>query len=331
MKVIFVYRRKGVGAFSLEELFHAVAVELRGRIEVIEYEAGSRWNVLRDVWRLRSMKADIYHVTGDITYFAMLLPRDKTVLVVPDIRHYLIGLRGIKRWIYKWIWLKGPIHAARAVTALSGETRQSIIDHLGVSEKNIGVIECCHASVFKPLPRPFNSAKPVVLHIGTDNNKNVLRLIEALRGIKCRLALIGRLDAPLRRKLAENNIEYVSHFNLTQEEVYRQYIDCDIVSFVSLGEGFGVPIIEAQACARPLITSNISPMKEAAGNGACLVDPLDVRQIREGILRIIGDSAYRSRLVELGLENVGRYSPSVISAKHYDLFRTMGGAAESKS
>lgn len=331
MKVIFVYRRKAMGAFSLEELFHAVAMELRGRIEVVEFEAASRWGVLLDAWRLRRMNADIYHVTGDITYFAMFLPREKTVLVVPDIRHYLIGLRGIKQWIYKWLWLKGPIYAARAVIALSWETRKNIINHLGISGNKIGVIECCHASIFKPLPRPFNSSKPVVLQIGTGNNKNVLRLIEALRGIKCRLALIGQLSAPMEQKLAENNVEYVNFFNLTQEEVYRQYIDCDIVSFVSLGEGFGVPILEAQACARPLITSDISPMKEAAGNGACLVDPLDVRQIREGMLRIIGDSAYRSRLVELGLENVVRFSPSIIGAKHYELYRTMCGGSESLS
>lgn len=325
MKVVFIYRRKATGAFSLEELFHAVAMELRARIEVIEYEAASRWGVLLDVWLLRRMKADIYHVTGDITYFAMFLPREKTVLVVPDIRHYLIGLRGIKRWIYKWVWLKGPIHAARAVIALSWETRTNIINHLGVSGENVGVIECCHASIFKPVPRPFNSSKPVVLQVGTGTNKNVVRLIEALRDIKCRLALIGPLNAEMKQKLAEVNVEYVNYFNLTQEEVFRRYIECDIVSFVSLGEGFGVPILEAQACARPLITSDISPMKEAAGNGACLVDPLDVRQIREGILRIIGDPVYRSRLVELGLENVVRYSPSIIGAKHYELYRTMCG------
>lgn len=329
MKVIFVYRRKVAGAFSLEELFHAVAGELRGRIEVIEYEAGSRWNVLLDAWRLRRMNADIYHVTGDITYFAMLLPRERTVLVVPDIRHYLVGLRGIKRWIYKWVWLKGPIYAARAVTALSWETRQSITDHLGISKKEIGVIECCHSLIFKPAPRPFNSSKPVVLHVGTAYNKNVPRLIEALRGINCRLVLIGKLDASLERLLAENNIDYVNHFNLPQEEVYRRYVDCDIVSFVSLGEGFGVPILEAQACARPLITSNISPMKEAAGNGACLVDPRDVRQIREGILHIIGDAVYRAKLVERGLKNVARFSPAAISGQHYDLFRTICAARKS--
>jgi glycosyltransferase involved in cell wall biosynthesis len=65
----------------------------------------------------------------------------------------------------------------------------------------------------------------------------------------------------------------------------EQYVKCDVVAFLSLGEEFRVPIMEAQAVARPLITSNISPMREVAGEGACLIDPLDVAQIRTGIQR----------------------------------------------
>jgi glycosyltransferase involved in cell wall biosynthesis len=148
-------------------------------------------------------------------------------------------------------------------------------------------------------------------------------LIEALRGIKCQLVLIGQLDSALRQQLIKCGIDYVNHVDLTHEEISRHYAACDIVSFISLGEGFGVPIIEAQASGRPLITANVSPMREVAGDGACLVDPLDVSQIREGILRIMTDSDYRDQLVERGLRNATRYSPATISGQYLDLYRRL--------
>jgi glycosyltransferase involved in cell wall biosynthesis len=321
MKVVFVHRQRRRGAYSIEGLFRTVASELREQVQTVEYEAGSRWHILRDIRRLRSLQADVYHVTGDVHYLAFCLPAKKTVLTVHDINHYLRDLRGIKRWIYKWIWLMWPIRTAGAVTAVSIETRENIVRHLAISDRPIDVIENCHSDIFRPVQRPFNESCPVILQIGTQPHKNVPRLAEALQGIRCRLVLIGRLEPGLKKKLAECGVDYESHEDLTQEQLYRQYVDCDMVTFVSLAEGFGVPIIEAQATGRPLVTTDISPMRDVARDGACLVDPFDVSQIREGILRIIGDSKYRSELVDRGLRNVARYSPAAVSGRYLELYR----------
>lgn len=323
MKVVFIYRRRRTGAYSIEEVFHTIANELRKHVEVIEYETGTRWDMLRDVWRLWTIRADLYHLTGDINYFVPLLPHKKTVLTVHDIGHYLYGLRGFKRWIYKWLWLLWPIRAARAVTAVSKETRDNIVRHLGILGNRIETIENCHSAVFKPVSRPFNVTCPVILQVGTKSYKNVPRLIEALRGVRYQLVLIGQLDATLTQKLGECGVDYVNRVNLTHGEIYQQYVECDIVSFISIGEGFGVPIIEAQASGRPLITANASPMREVAGDGACLVDPLDVSQIREGICKVIADADYRDQLVERGLRNAARYSPATISGQYLDLYRRL--------
>ena len=238
-----------------------------------------------------------------------------------DIGHYLFGLSGIKRWLYKWFWLVFPIRQAGAVTSISTETCENIVKHLGITGSRVKVIENCHSAIFKPVEKLFAVNCPVILQVGTKPYKNVPRLVEALKGLRCRLVLIGSLDEEIKQKLAECGIDYENYVGLTHEELYKQYVECDIVSFTSIGEGFGVPIIEAQASGRPLITSDVSPMREAAGEGACLVDPLDVSQIREGVRRIIADSDYRDQLVELGLRNVVRYSPATISDQYLNLYK----------
>ena len=278
MKVVFIYRQQRQGVYSIEELFHTIASELGKQIEVVEYVAGSRSRLLLDAWRLRKLNADIYHVTGDIHYIVNLLPSKKTILTVHDIRHYLNDLKGIKRWLYKWIWLILPIRSARVITAISRETGEDIYKHLGITDMHIEVIENCHSAIFKRATKPFSAECPVILQVGTSPDKNVSRLVEALKGLHCRLVLIGRIDAELKQKLAECGVVYENHAGITHEELNRQYVKCDVVSFVSLGEGFGVPIIEAQAVGRPLITSNISPMREVAGDGAVLSIRLTYRR-----------------------------------------------------
>jgi glycosyltransferase involved in cell wall biosynthesis len=321
LKIVLIHRPFKPGGFSVEELFHAVADVLRPQVDLIEYEAGRRWSLLRDVWQLRKLKADIYHVTGDINYLVLLLPWRKTVLTVHDIGHFLFGLTGFKRWLYKWLWLVWPMRAARRITAVSKATEDAVVAHLGIARSRISTIDNCHSPLFKLTLRPFNQACPVILQVGTKPYKNVPRLIEALQGIPCKLVLIGVLDQALHQQLMACGIDHDNRVNLHHQQVAQAYVDCDIVSFVSVGEGFGVPIIEAQATGRPLVTSDLPPMSDVAGPGACLVSPLDVAQIRRAIQALIGDAAYRQRIVDAGLRNAARYSPQAIGGQYLALYR----------
>lgn len=325
MKIVLIYRKSRPGGYSIEELFRTIAGEMRKYAEVIEYECGSRWALFTDLWRLWAMHADVYHITGDINWLGLLLPRANTVLTVHDIGHYLFGLTGIKRRIYKVLWLSWPMRAVRAVNAVSAATRENIVSRLGMPEHRIHLIENCHSAVFRPAPLQFNESCPRILQVGTKPYKNVPRLIEALHGIPCRLVLIGHLDKALISQLREHGVDYENYVDLSHDDIYQQYRQCDIVSFVSLGEGFGVPIIEAQAVGRPLITANLSPMREVAGAGACLVDPLDPTEIRNGIQKIIADADYRNRLIQEGFKNVARYTPAAIAAQYYDLYKKVIG------
>jgi len=323
LKVVLVYRQSRPGAYSIEALFHAIADELRKEIEVIEYEAGGRLSMLQDARNLRKLDADVYHITGDINYLIFLLPRKKTVVTIHDIGHYLYGLRGIKRWIYKWLWLVLPIRWAASVTTVSKATTDNIIEFLGIDEEYLTTIDNCYSPMFRYEPRNFNPGYPVILQVGTKPYKNVPRLVAALQGLTCKLVLIGEIDEPTRKQLQKCGTDYENRINLSREEIVQAYIDCDLVTFISLGEGFGVPIIEAQASGRPLVTANIPPMSDVAGPGSCQVSPLDETAMRSAILRIINDEAYRARVVEAGLHNAEKYSPQSIAKQYRELYQRM--------
>lgn len=321
MKIVLIFRKHRPGAYSIETLFQSIATELRRHVEVIEYETTSRWLMPVDVYQLRRLDADIYHVTGDIHYITLLLPRRATVLTVHDIGNYLYGLRGLKRLAFRLLWLELPILQATAVTSVSNKTRDDIAEHLAVSARSIHVIQNCYSPNFRPIPKELDLARPTILQVGTQPYKNLPRVLNALHGIPCRLHIVGRLDYALKKQLQDLAIEYENFFDLEPEELVDVYASADLVTFVSVGEGFGLPILEAQVVGRPLVTSDTPPLRDVAGRGACLVDPLDIASIRRGILRLLNDAPYREHVVARGRENVACYSPSVVASAYLSLYQ----------
>ena len=105
--------------------------------------------------------------------------------------------------------------------------------------------------------------------------------------------------------------------------MYHQYQLADIISFPSIFEGFGMPIIEGQATGRPVLSSNIAPMTEVAGDGACLINPHNINQIRHGFLPLINDKDYRDGLIQKGFENVKRFSIEHISEQYMNLYHNL--------
>jgi glycosyltransferase involved in cell wall biosynthesis len=113
--------------------------------------------------------------------------------------------------------------------------------------------------------------------------------------------------------------------NLTRSEIVQQYESADMIVLPSTIEGFGLPILEANAVGRPVVTSNLSSMPEVAGDAACLVDPYDVESIRAGITRVLKEVQYRDDLVTNGLLNVQRFRANLIAAEYLRLYRRVIG------
>jgi glycosyltransferase involved in cell wall biosynthesis len=280
------------------------------------------------VWAARN-QGDVNHITGDVHYLALGLARRRTILTIHDC-HALERLSGWKRWLLRVFWYALPIRRAAIVTVISEETKRQISHHVAGYDEKIEIVPNAVAPVFEPCPRSFRADCPHILQIGTKPNKNLPRLIQALHGIKCHLTIVGPVDSDLRERLDQSGVSYKVLGRLDEAQMFREYCECDLVTFVSTYEGFGMPIVEAQSVERAVVTSNCSSMPEVAGAGACLVDPFNVNSIRHGIERVINDRDFREAIIERGRENRQRFALAEVARRYIELYKRLSDAIDER-
>jgi glycosyltransferase involved in cell wall biosynthesis len=262
----------------------------------------------------------IKHVTGDINYVALLLRKRKTISTILDLG-ILHRKSGIRRRIILDVWFKWPVHRSKWVTVISQATKQDLLQNVSCDPDKIKVIYVPISESFKKVSRPFNKSCPTILQIGGAPNKNLKRLIEAVDGISCRLLIIGKISEENLHLLESLKIHYSNKVGIPFEEVIEAYVASDLLFFASTFEGFGMPILEAQAVGRAVITSSILSMPEVGGDGATYVDPLNVLEIKTGIMKLINDDFYRTRLINNGFENVKRFDSDTIASQYEVLYK----------
>jgi glycosyltransferase involved in cell wall biosynthesis len=162
-------------------------------------------------------------------------------------------------------------------------------------------------------------------------HKNLARVIEAIKGMNCLLDIVGRIPAEIRQKIELYKINFRESVNISDKQLAVKYAESDVLLFPTIFEGFGLPIIEAQKSGRPVVTSNFNPMKEVAGEGACLVDPFDIQSIRKGLCRVIEDTAYRQLIVRNGFENINRFLPEKIALQYEQQYALIASLSNSRS
>lgn len=310
-------RRPHPGQVSNEVVFDAVREGLArsGRFRV-DVHVSSHHNTgvlprLRAVLQARRNQGELTHVVGDVHFLTLLLRRRSTVLTIHDVE-FLARHRGLKAALYRWLWVRLPVRRSALVTVVSEATRDDLVA-LGVEAAVLRVVVNPVREAFVPAPL-HERARPHVLLMGTWPNKNLERSAQALIGLDVDVTVIGPLRDAQRALLAPLGARLLT--DLSTAQVVAALHECDLLLFPSLQEGFGLPIVEAQACGRPVVTSDRRPMRDVAGAGACLVDPEDVDAIRAGVRRVLTDRAYARALVAAGLDNVQRYRLAAVTAAY---------------
>lgn len=265
-------------------------------------------------------QGDINHICGDVNFLSILLKR-KTILTIAD-NYSLIRLNGIEKILYLIFWLQIPLSQCSKIISISQKTKTEILKHFPQFKKKISVIDVCIQKIFKKNKKKIDRVTKILI-IGTGINKNFYNSLLALHKINCEVLIIGILDNQKKLFLNKFNIKYKNYFNLTDFEVYKVYCKSDIVLFVSLYEGFGMPILEAQATGRAVITSNIQPFLHTGGKGALYVNPHSVSSIRSAVKKIISNNKFRNKLINCGFKNTERFKVRYLLKKYYDCYEEL--------
>jgi glycosyltransferase involved in cell wall biosynthesis len=325
MNVVHLFRKKNPIFFSIEKVFSVVAEEMHKsgihitRIELPVYS--SLKTLLKNILFTRKInKENLVHITGDVHYVALALPSKQTVLTIHDIG-FLKNNTGFKKMILKKLWIDLPLNHLRYITVISQATKNELIKIKASWGNKIQVIHNPVNPVFSYTAKEFNKTQPRILHIGITPNKNIQRTIEALKNINCVIVFIGILPTEIKEILQSESINFEEKYNLSEEALVQEYQNCDVVSFCSLLEGFGLPIVEAQATGRVVVTSNLEPMLTVAGGGAIFADPYNIDSMRAAFTAAINDDVLREETIQKGFQNVRQYSAANIAGQYASLYQ----------
>lgn len=320
--IIFIYRKSKLGFHSIESLFNNiqtyVSVELTTKQVFMPHQGASPIVLLKNLLSWINEDNAVYHITGDVHYMALAMKKN-VILTIHDIQSAVSG-NLIKRIYIKMFWFWLPALFVKHITVISEFTKRELEKVIPIFKNKITVIPNPVSSSFKYSEYEFNKKQPVILCVGTKANKNLERVIEAIKHIECKLVIIGILTDRQLELLKIYKIHYLNVYNLTQDELVKVYEDSDLLCFPSTYEGFGMPIIEAQAVGRPVITSNLGAMLEVAGDSACLVDPYDINDITKAIEKLINEDTYRNSIIKKGLKNTLRFQLSIVGRQYISLY-----------
>jgi glycosyltransferase involved in cell wall biosynthesis len=212
-------------------------------------------------------------------------------------------------------------HANRVLT-VSENSKRDLVTMLGVASSKISVVYPGVSDLFRPHP-PSEAKQYVRVRYGLPTqfilapgglgaNKNLSRLLAAFakivsQGCKHDLVCTGTASIGEMRQLRR----LVNDLNLTgkvffpgcipQDDLPKLYAASSAVIYVSLYEGFGLPLLEAMACGIPIIASKASSIPEVTQDAAVLVDPYDCEAIATAVRRVLSEEQLRAAMIQKGL------------------------------
>ncbi|MFQ6100186.1 MAG: glycosyltransferase family 4 protein [Anaerolineae bacterium] len=296
---------------------------LRSRWPTSRAAARVVWEQLVQPWALHRIGADLVH--GPVFVGPLLTPCP-VVVTIHDLSFIRFpGLFQPANRLYLTVLTRLSARRARRLIAVSAHAAAESTRLLGVPPERVDVVYHGVDPAFRPLPDDEVAAfrqrrglpERFVLFVGTlEPRKNLARLVEAFARIhdgRVRLVLAGGKGWFYDELFAK-----VEALGLSEEVILPGYVMNDelplwynaatVLAYPSLYEGFGLPVLEAQACGTPVLTSNVSSLPEAAGDAAVMIDPYDVEALAAGLSRLLEDEALRRELREHGLAHASQFT-----------------------
>ncbi|MBI5586993.1 MAG: glycosyltransferase family 4 protein [Deltaproteobacteria bacterium] len=284
------------------------------------------WEQIALPFQAGRRKLDILLSAGMTSPFFCTVP---SIVVIYDLQH-INQPENFNRWYL--FFLKAVIYlsakTSKGVITLSEKSKEDIVRLYNISPERVGVTYMASDSeaFFKrgaaevaSIRKKYGLPERFILYIASSlPHKNYRRLLSAFKSVKgtnsgIKLVLIGARDYG-----RDAIIGTIEELGLTEdvkflgwlpfEDIPLIYSAAELFVFPSLHEGFGIPVVEAFACGVPVVCSGIEPLKEVAAGAACLVDPLSVEEMAEGIGKVLTERPLRERLVRDGLKRAAEFS-----------------------
>ncbi|MHB0776574.1 glycosyltransferase family 4 protein [Halomonas sp. WWR20] len=223
----------------------------------------------------------------------------------------------------------GPsIERASHIIVVSRFTFDAVRTELGVPASQMSIVSPAADKEFQPISaeearhvrQRFSLPEKYILSVGTlEPRKNLSRLLKAYEGLPDKLRhewpLVciggkGWNDTNLNADIAylERRGELIRLGYVDQADLPKIVAAAGLMAYVSVYEGFGMPVAEAMACGVPVMTSRDSAMEEIAGERAFYVDPFDIDNIRDTLREALENEPRRNELAALGPSQARRYS-----------------------
>jgi glycosyltransferase involved in cell wall biosynthesis len=277
----------------------------------------------------RKMKVDLIHLPNTL-YVSGSFP---TLSTIHDVVELKTKKYSFVRTFFRKLMINSAIRNSRKIVTVSQSSATDLI-HLGA--KDVTPIHLGFTNPFTTIDtsndgsilKKYNlSGIAYVLFVGTLlKHKNIPTLIEAFELAKeknpaLKLVLIGapdndfnNIEQIIRTRNIANDVFLLNY--VTHEEKLVLLRKATVFCLISSYEGFGIPILEAQAAGVPVIANNISSLPEIGGEGVFLVNPDNLKEeTAQGIIQLTNDNGLRDKLIRNGSENIARFSWSTCAQK----------------
>jgi len=250
-------------------------------------------------------RIELFHQIGQLPIRQL---ECKTIANIADIDHFKDENTNLFRKVYKEISYKLTIHKSNHIICPSHYTKNQILKNYKIKGENISVIYHGVGDLPQPTYKIISNLKNKYwLSFGHLANKNCETAIKSLNQFNYinktnhKLVVIGYskyTENVLKPWVSDNNFENIIFVGkIESSELHSLYLNAEGLLFLSIYEGFGIPVIEAMKYKCPVIISNMTSLPEIAGNSTIICNAYDYEEIAENMESLSNNSKYRESVI----------------------------------